>query len=71
MPSPVTTAYAVDPDITVASTIDSAFYCDEATHALVRERIFARTWQWIGDLDDVAMPGSLFAEGVTPLPVNR
>jgi phenylpropionate dioxygenase-like ring-hydroxylating dioxygenase large terminal subunit len=66
MPSPVTTAYTVDPDITVASTIDSAFYCDGATHSLVRERIFARTWQWIGDLDDVAMPGSLSPRELLP-----
>jgi choline monooxygenase len=62
----VTTVYAVDPDITVASTIDSAFYCDETTHALVRERIFARTWQWIGDLDDVATPGSLSPRMLLP-----
>ena len=49
----------VDPDITVASTIDSAFYRDEATYARARERIFGRTWQWIGDLADVADAGSL------------
>ena len=61
-----TPVYAVDPDIAVASTIDSAFYCDEATHALVRERIFARTWQWIGDLDDVASPGSLSPRELLP-----
>lgn len=51
--------YSVDPDITVASTIDSAFYRDEAAYALTRDGIFARTWQWIGDLADVADPGSL------------
>ena len=49
----------VDSDITVASTIDSSFYRDEATYRQVRERIFARTWQWIGDLADVATAGSL------------
>ena len=46
--------YAVDADITRASTIDSAFYHDEASYSAARERIFARTWQWIGDLNDVA-----------------
>ena len=51
--------YSVDPDIAVASTIDSAFYRDEAAYALARERIFARSWQWIGDLADVAEPGTL------------
>jgi choline monooxygenase len=52
-------AYAVDPDIAVASTIDSAFYRDEAAYALGRERIFGRTWQWIGDLAEVAEPHRL------------
>jgi choline monooxygenase len=51
--------YAVDPDITVASTMDAAFYRDEEAFALARERIFARGWQWIGDLADVAESGSL------------
>ena len=45
--------YAVDADITRASTIDSAFYHDDASYSVARERIFARTWQWIGDLNDV------------------
>jgi choline monooxygenase len=51
--------YAVDPDITAASTLDAAFYRDEAAFALARERIFARCWQWIGDLGDVSAPASL------------
>jgi choline monooxygenase len=54
-----TPRYSVDPDITVASTIDAAFYRDEATYVLARDRIFARVWQWIGDLTDVAPLGSL------------
>src|SRR5215831_284690 len=52
-------AYAVDEDISVASTLDSAFYRDEAAFARARERIFTRTWQWLGDLDAMAEPGSL------------
>ena len=51
--------YFVDADIAVASTLESAFYHDEAAWALVRERVFARTWHWIGDLADVAAPNSL------------
>jgi phenylpropionate dioxygenase-like ring-hydroxylating dioxygenase large terminal subunit len=54
---PVT--FAVDPDITVASTLDAAFYRDEAAFALARERVFGRSWQWIGDLTDVAQARSL------------
>src|ERR1700746_1421338 len=59
-------AYSVDPDITVASTIDSAFYHDEAAYALARERIFARTWQWIGDLAGVFDPGSFARRELRP-----
>ena len=46
--------YAIDADIRVASTLDAAFYRDEAAYAATRERVFARTWQWIGALGDVA-----------------
>jgi choline monooxygenase len=51
--------FAVDPDVTRARTLPSAFYLDAAVHALARERVFARTWQWLGGLGDVALPGSL------------
>jgi choline monooxygenase len=51
--------YAVDADITVASTLDPSFYSDAAAWALASERIFARTWQWIGDLSNVTQPESL------------
>ena len=33
---------------------------------MARERIFARTWQWIGDLADVAEPGSLAPRELLP-----
>ena len=59
-------AYAVDPDITVAHTLDAAFYRDEEAFADARERIFARTWQWIGDLADVAAPRSLSPRALLP-----
>ncbi|HEX6705790.1 MAG TPA: aromatic ring-hydroxylating dioxygenase subunit alpha [Albitalea sp.] len=55
----MTLRYSVDPDITVATTIASSFYRDEAAYAHARERVFARSWQWIGDAADVAEPGSL------------
>ena len=56
----------VDPEIAVASTLDHSFYRDEATYALARERIFARTWQWLGSLDDVAAPQSLSPRDLLP-----
>ena len=59
-------AFTIDPDVTPARTLPSAFYLDPAVHALTRERVFARTWQWLGDLDDVAAPGSLSPREMLP-----
>jgi choline monooxygenase len=58
--------FAIDPDVTLARTLPSAFYLDDAVHALTRERVFARTWQWLGDLDDVRLPGSLSPREMLP-----
>ena len=58
--------YAVDPDITLASTLPAAFYRDPATYERVKERVFARTWQWLGDIEDVAQPGSLSPREMLP-----
>jgi choline monooxygenase len=58
--------YAVDPDITRAATLDRAFYSDAAAYAAARERIFARTWQWLGDFRDVASPGTLSPRDLLP-----
>ncbi len=57
---------AVDHDIAIAATLDKAFYLDPALHALAREHIFARTWQWLGDLADVAEAGSLSPREMLP-----
>jgi choline monooxygenase len=62
----MTHIYQVDPDITVAATLASHFYRDESAWTLARERVFARTWHWLGDLSDVAAPCSLAPR--TPLP---
>ena len=56
----------VDPDITVASTLEGRFYSDAAMFDRLRERVFARTWQWIGDLADVAEPQSLAPRTLLP-----
>lgn len=62
----VNPAYAVAPDITLASTLPSAFYRDEQAYELAKERVFARSWQWIGDTADVAQPGSLSPREMLP-----
>jgi choline monooxygenase len=58
--------YSVDPDITAAKTLDPAFYRDAAAFEAARERVFARSWQWIGALDDVREPGSLAPRDLLP-----
>ena len=58
--------FDVDPDITVARTLDKSFYLDEAMFAVARERIFARAWHWLGTAGDVAEPGSLAPRDVLP-----
>jgi choline monooxygenase len=62
----MTFAFTIDPDIAQARTLPSAFYLDPAVHTLARERVFARTWQWLGDLDDVAIAGSLSPRELLP-----
>ena len=58
--------YAVDPDITVARTLASAFYRDADAFEAAKEQVFARSWQWIGALDDVAAPESLAPRALLP-----
>ena len=58
--------FDVDPDITIARTLDKAFYLDEAVWRQARETIFARAWHWLGALDEVAAPGSLAPHDLLP-----
>ncbi len=58
--------YSIDPDIRMASTLPGAFYEDGEAFAATRERVFARTWQWVGDLDDVAQPESMAPRDLLP-----
>ncbi len=58
--------YMIDADITRARTLPGAFYGDAAAFALARERVFARSWQWLGDLGDVASPGTLSPRDLLP-----
>jgi choline monooxygenase len=48
--------YAIEEDITRAQTLPGRFYSDPVAFGVMRERVFARTWQWIGDLGEVAKP---------------
>ncbi len=47
----------VDPDIAVAQTLPVEFYLTDEYFRQSREKIFARTWQFLGDTDQVKDPG--------------
>lgn len=49
----------VDPDIRKAATLPGWFYGNRELFERSRERIFARSWQWVGDSDRVRVPGQV------------
>jgi choline monooxygenase len=62
----VDNARVTDADLLRARTPDARFYLDEASFAAVRECVFARSWQWLGDLADTREPGSLTPRTLLP-----
>ena len=58
--------FHVDADITLAHTLDKAFYLDEAVFRDAREQVFAPAWHWLGRPTDVAEPGSLAPHDLLP-----
>lgn len=49
----------VDPRIEHASTLPSAFYKDPAWYERSKDAIFAKSWQWIGHIDQVKVAGAV------------
>ncbi len=58
--------FFVDQDITKASTIDSEFYTSEEYFHLSKEKIFAKTWQFIGDTDEIKLSNQLVPHTILP-----
>ncbi len=42
--------FSIDPDIRKASTLPASFYRDPQVFRDVREKVFYRSWQWVGDV---------------------
>jgi choline monooxygenase len=59
-------SWPIDPEIRRASTLPASYYRDVEAFEASRDRIFAKSWQPVGDLDRVKTPGS--ALPVTLLP---
>ena len=54
--------FHIDPDITKAETLPSSFYRDQNVFDAIKEKIFLKSWQWIGD--DTKVP---FTHSVHPM----
>jgi len=52
--------FTIDPDITKARTPDTGFYTDPQLFRESKEKLFASSWQFIGDTDRVKSPGDAY-----------
>jgi len=50
-------SFYVDPDISVARTLDTSFYTDPTVFEDCKQRIFSRSWQFCGDTDLIRETG--------------
>jgi choline monooxygenase len=69
MPFPDLADYTPEPDVAAASTLPARWYVDPAFFPAERARIFGRTWQHVGRLDQLEGPGSFFTAEVAGEPV--
>ena len=51
--------FEIHPEIARASTPPTRFYTSPEAYAAVREKVFARSWQFVGDTDLVRVPGQI------------
>src|ERR1700686_3645302 len=49
--------FEIDKDIRRASTLPARVYSDPAYFEIQKDRVFARSWQWVGDAARVRAPG--------------
>lgn len=49
----------IEPDIRKASALPARAYSDPEVFEAARERVFARSWQFIGESDRVRTPGQV------------
>jgi len=60
------TALFVDPEIAKAKTLPTEFYTDPKFFQKAKEKIFARSWQFIGDTSMVAQVGDCYPINLLP-----
>ncbi|HEY6293983.1 MAG TPA: aromatic ring-hydroxylating dioxygenase subunit alpha [Terriglobia bacterium] len=62
-------SYHADDPLALASTIPGSWYTDVRIAELERERVFGRTWQVVGRLDQVGSTGQYFTAEVAGEPI--
>ncbi|GAB5398784.1 MAG: SRPBCC family protein [Aureisphaera sp.] len=51
--------FQIHPDIAKAETLPASFYRDQEVFDAIKEKIFLKSWQWIGDENLVRLPQSV------------
>lgn len=63
--------YEVDEDIRSASTLPATYYQDHDAFARSKDAYFANSWQFVGDADNVRVPGQVFPIDFMPGLLNE
>ncbi len=63
------TPFVFEPDLAKATTIPADWYYDPALLAQEKEQIFAKTWQLVGRLEQLKLPGDHFTCSVVDEPL--
>ena len=56
----MTEKYYINPDITKAETLPALFYKDQNTFETLKEKVFLKSWQFVGDQNLVKLPQSVY-----------
>ena len=62
----MTERFNIDPDISKAETLPARFYRDSSIFEVLKEKVFYRTWQWIGTEDQAPEAGSVTPQTLLP-----
>lgn len=52
--------FHIHPDIEKAETLPASFYRDQDVFDAIKEKVFLRSWQWVGDENLVSLPQSVY-----------
>lgn len=52
--------FYIDPDIRKAETLPASFYRNQEVFDALKERVFLKSWQWVGDYNQVSQSQSVF-----------